>query len=159
MEHLKEAVLAIKNDEQLIINHDTHKLEQKTRNRYKTLITEALLADINETLNQLDLPNREVILARIEKGIGIGVSTEFGYVPVFIEASMKGLEFDIEAAAVEYREKIETKAAESAERLELKRIKMEQDAIKRERKRLERERLEAEKMERLKQQLKEAGSK
>lgn len=152
MRHFKEAIRTIKEDENLVVNYDSHKLEQKTRNRYKTLITEALLADIAHAIDELDYEDDEVIFGRIEKGIGVGVWTEHGYIPIFIEASMKGLEFDIKTAAQEYKSKCELKAAEAAERLEAKQLKMAQDNIRREKKRQERERLEAEKLARLEAQ-------
>lgn len=153
MKHLEQAIQSIRDDENLVVNYESHKLEQKTRNRYKTLITEALLADINDAISELGLGENDVILGRIEKGIGVGVNTAHGYIPIFIEASMKGLEFDITEAAKEYKEKCETKTAEAAERLEAKKIKMAEDATKREKKRLERERLEAEKLARLEAQI------
>lgn len=147
MRNLKEVILQLSQDESLEANLDTMKLEQKTRNKCKTLITEALLADIQEALADVN----DSIVNRVEKGIGVGIPTKCGTLPVFIEATMKSLDFEIVGAAAAFQEKKEKQAAKRAESLALKREKMEADALKREKKRAEREAKEAAKLAALKE--------
>lgn len=147
MKNLKEVILKLAEDETLEANYTTMKLEQKTRNKCKTLITEALLADIAEALADVD----GAVIDRIEKGFGLGIPTPCGLLPVFIEATMKGLDFEIQGAAEAFVAKKAEQAAKRAESLAMKEEKMKSDAIKREQKRAEREAKEAAKLAKLKE--------
>lgn len=145
MNNLKEVILNLGQDESLEANYTTMKLEQKTRNKCKSLITEALLKDIAEALSEVD----GVSIDRVEKGFGLSFSTPCGTLPVFIEATMKGLDFEIADAAKAFVTKKAEQDAKKAERAADKAEKMKADAIKREAKRAEREAKEAAKLAKL----------
>lgn len=147
MKNLKEVIMQLSQDETLEANFETMKLEQKTRNKCKTLITEAILEDLKETFADVD----GIVLARIAKGLGFGFETPVGLMPVFIETTMKGLDFGIEESAEAFEIKKAEKAAKAAESLAGKQKKMEADAIKREQKRKERAEKEAAKLAALKE--------
>lgn len=150
MKNLKKVIEDLYLDETLEANIATMKLEQKTRNKCKTAITEALLADIAETLAEIDM--NFPVIARINKGIGLGIASKnFGNMPVFIEVTMKGLDFDISEAASAYKEHITEQAVKKAESAKAKYEKAQRDAEIRERKRAEREAKEAEKQRILKE--------
>lgn len=134
MQKLKETILSYRNDETLEVNYDTHKLEQKTRNRVKRELTEALLADLSSVLGDVE----DVIVTRIEKGIGIAFLTPKGLFPATIELTMKNTDLDLSEAAEQYADKLEVQAAKKAESQALKAEKAAADAIKREKKRAER---------------------
>ena len=144
MVKLSEQIQKYQNDDTLKVNYDTHKLEQKTRNRVKQELTAALLSDIAE-----ELDDQDVVVVRVEKGIGIAFPTPQGYFPATIEITMKATDLDVDLQAQEYAEKLQEKKAKREESLAVKRAKMESDAIKREKKRREREAKEAEKLAKL----------
>lgn len=137
-------------DETLQINFDTHKLEQKTRNRVKRELTQALLEDLQEMANDMD----DVVVTRIEKGIGLAFLTPKGYFPATIEITMKATDVDVQLAAQEFAEKIARKTAERQEKMAAKLEKMRSDEIKREAKRAERAAKEAAKLAELEAQTK-----
>ena len=134
-------------DETLQINFDTHKLEQKTRNRVKRELTQALLEDLQEMANDMD----DVVVTRIEKGIGLAFLTPKGYFPAI---TMKATDVDVQLAAQEFAEKIARKTAERQEKMAAKLEKMRSDEIKREAKRAERAAKEAAKLAELEAQTK-----
>lgn len=150
MKNLSAVVNSYREDDTLVVNYDTHKLEQKTRNRIKRELTQALLDDL--TLMAEDV--EDVIITRVEKGIGIAFLTPRGYFPATIEITMKSTDLDVQLAANEYAEKIAAKEAERAERMALKLEKMKADEAKREIKRAERAAKEAAKMAELEAQTK-----
>ena len=135
MSKIKELIKGYAVDETLEVNYDTHKLEQKTRNRLKRELTEALMSDIAESLDGVE----DIILTRIEKGIGLAFLTPKGVFPLTIELTMKNIDLDMKDAADTYSEKLEVQAAKRAESQALKAAKAEADAIKRDKKRAERE--------------------
>ena len=134
MDNLKNKIIEYNTDETLMVNYDTHKLEQKTRNRLKRELTQALLDDISGTLDELE----DVIVTRIEKGIGIAFLTPKGLFPLTIELTMKSTTVDLQEEAELYAEKLEAQAAKKAETDAAKAEKAASDAIKREKKRAER---------------------
>lgn len=142
MENLKNCIISYANDESLEVNYDTHKLEQKTRNRVKKELTQALLDDIKDTLGDVE----DVIVTRIEKGIGVAFITPKGLFPLTIELTMKNTTLDLNEEAVMYAEKLEAQAAKRAESQALKAEKAAADAVKREKKRAERAAKEAAKL-------------
>ena len=115
----------------------THKLEQKTRNKVKKELTQALFEDLQEMANSVGNAG-DVIVTRIEKGIGLAFLTPKGYFPATIEITMKSTDMDIELAAQEFADKIARKAEETKEKNEAKLEKIRADEIKREAKRAER---------------------
>ena len=96
----------------------------------------------------------DVIITRMEKGIGIAFITPRGYFPATIEITMKNTDLDVQMAAEEFAEKVAAKEAERAERMALKLEKMKADEIKREAKRAERAAKEAAKLAELEAQVK-----
>ena len=137
-------------DDTLVVNADTHKLEQKTRNRVKRELTAGLMADLLDMAEEME----DVIITRMEKGIGIAFITPRGYFPATIEITMKNTDLDVQMAAEEFAEKVAAKEAERAERMALKLEKMKADEIKREAKRAERAAKEAAKLAELEAQVK-----
>lgn len=124
-------------DSSLEVIVSTHKLEQKTRNKVKKELTQALLEDLQEMANGVGNAG-DVIVTRIEKGIGLAFLTPKGYFPATIEITMKSTDMDIELAAQEFADKIARKAEETKEKNEAKLEKIRADEIKREAKRAER---------------------
>ena len=142
MENLREVIQGYKEDTAIEVNHITHKLEQKSRNRIKREMTEALMKDLEGLAD-------DFIVTRVEKGVGIAVLTPEGYIPATIEITMKSIDLDVQMAASEYSEKLAIKEAKKAESNAAKLEKIQADAIKREKKRAERAAKEAAKLESL----------
>ena len=142
MENLSAVIASYRDDETLVVNKDTHKLEQKTRNRIKREITQALLEDLGILAEELD----DVIVTRVEKGIGLAFRTPKGYFPATIEITMKSTDLDVQLAAQEFAEKIALKEQERSERMAAKLVKMKADEAKLEQKRAERAAKEAAKL-------------
>lgn len=151
MNNLSAVISGYHDDDTLVVNYDTHKLEQKTRNKLKRELTAALLADLTEMAESVE----GMVVTRVEKGIGIAFETPRGYFPATIEITMKSTDLDVQLAAQEFAEKIAVKEAERAERMALKLEKMKADEIKREAKRAERAAKEAAKMAELEAQAKQ----
>lgn len=150
MKNLSAVIESYREDDTLVVNADTHKLEQKTRNRVKRELTAGLMADLLEMAEEME----DVIITRMEKGIGIAFITPRGYFPATIEITMKNTDLDVQMAAEEFAEKVAAKEAERAERMALKLEKMKADEIKREAKRAERAAKEAAKLAELEAQVK-----
>jgi hypothetical protein len=150
MKNLSAVIKSYREDDTLVVNADTHKLEQKTRNRVKRELTAGLMADLLDMAEEME----DVIVTRMEKGIGIAFLTPRGYFPATIEITMKNTDLDVQMAAEEFAEKVAAKEAERAERMALKLEKMKADEIKREAKRAERAAKEAAKLAELEAQVK-----
>ena len=150
MKNLSVVIESYREDDTLVVNADTHKLEQKTRNRVKRELTAGLMADLLDMAEEME----DVIITRMEKGIGIAFITPRGYFPATIEITMKNTDLDVQMAAEEFAEKVAAKEAERAERMALKLEKMKADEIKREAKRAERAAKEAAKLAELEAQVK-----
>jgi hypothetical protein len=150
MKNLSAVIESYREDDTLVVNVDTHKLEQKTRNRVKRELTAGLMADLLDMAEEME----DVIITRMEKGIGIAFITPRGYFPATIEITMKNTDLDVQMAAEEFAEKVAAKEAERAERMALKLEKMKADEIKREAKRAERAAKEAAKLAELEAQVK-----
>lgn len=150
MKNLSAVIESYREDDTLVVNADTHKLEQKTRNRVKRELTAGLMADLLDMAEGME----DVIITRMEKGIGIAFITPRGYFPATIEITMKNTDLDVQMAAEEFAEKVKAKEAERAERMALKLEKMKADEIKREAKRAERAAKEAAKLAELEAQVK-----
>lgn len=150
MNNLLQVIESYREDDTLVVNADTHKLEQKTRNRVKRELTAGLMADLLDMAEAME----DVIVTRMEKGIGIAFLTPRGYFPATIEITMKNTDLDVQMAAEEFAEKVKAKEAERAERMALKLEKMKADEIKREAKRAERAAKEAAKLAELEAQVK-----
>lgn len=150
MKNLSAVIESYREDDTLVVNADTHKLEQKTRNRVKRELTAGLMADLLDMAEEME----DVIITRMEKGIGIAFITPRGYFPATIEITMKNTDLDVQMAAEEFAEKVKAKEAERAERMALKLEKMKADEIKREAKRAERAAKEAAKLAELEAQVK-----
>lgn len=142
MENLREVIQGYKEDTTIEVNHITRKLEQKSRNRIKREMTEALMKDLEGLAD-------DFVVTRVEKGVGIAILTPEGYIPATIEITMKSIDLDVQMAASEYSEKLAIKEAKKAESNAAKLEKMQADAIKREKKRAERAAKEAAKLESL----------
>lgn len=138
MKEFKDAVTKFENDETLEVNVFTAKLEQKTRNKVKRELLQGMLDSLNAAFAGTD-----VIVTRMEKGIGIAFPTPHGYFPATIEITMKSTDLDIQLAASEYADKVAEKEARRAERGKVNAEKAERDALKREQKRAERAAKEA----------------
>lgn len=138
MKEFKEAVEKFANDETLEVNVFTAKLEQKTRNKVKRELLQGMLDSLNAAFADSD-----VVITRIEKGIGIAFPTPHGYFPATIEITMKSTDIDLEGKAQEYAEKLVEREEKRIERAKLNAEKAERDAIKREQKRAERAAKEA----------------
>lgn len=151
MNNLSAVIESYRDDETLVVNADTHKLEQKTRNRVKRELTAGLMADLIAMAEGLE----DVVVTRMEKGIGIAFITPRGYFPATIEITMKNTDLDVQLAADEFAEKLAVKEAERQERMAAKLEKMKADEIKREAKRAERAAKEAAKMAELEAQSKQ----
>ena len=134
MKNLLNTIKKYKDDENIVINNESLKLEQKTRNRIKTELTESLLKDLAEMADEAG----DIIVTRIAKGIGISFDTSMGYLPATIEITMKNIDLDIEKAAEEFATKKAEKEVLRMERNAAKEEKMKADEIKREKKRAER---------------------
>lgn len=144
MEQFKQTVKNFAADETLEVNMLTHKLEQKTRNKVKR----ALLQGMQDSLEAAFADEDDIIITRMEKGIGIAFPTPSGYFPATIEITMKSTDLDVQLAAEQFAEKVAAKAALRQERMALKAEKMKADEIKREKKRAERAAKEAAKAQR-----------
>lgn len=144
MEKLISRLKNYETDTSLEVNLDTHKLEQKTRNRLKQELTEALMSDLSAAFANADL---NVTVVKIAKGIGLSFKTPLCDFPATIEITMKNTDVDLELEAAEYAEVSAVKAAKKQESMKAKQAKMEADAEKRERKRAERAAKEAKKLE------------
>ena len=140
MKNLSAKIQSYATDDTLAVNFLTNKLEQPTRNRLKRELTAALLAD----LECMDI--QDLVIERVEKGIGIAFNTPKGYIPVTIEITMKSIDKDVRKDAQEYADKLVRKEEKEQRSLEEKRAKIESDNIKREKKRAERAAKEAAKL-------------
>lgn len=128
MKHFNDLIKSLIDNDSISINYDTHKLEQKTRNFLKSALTQALLDDMAEEIE-------DVIVERVEKGIGIMFMTKKGLIPAQIEITMKNTEMDMREEAKVYAEKAAEKAKRRAERRAAAEEKMIADEKKREEKR------------------------
>lgn len=142
MNHLATVIASYKDDESIVVNTETSKLEQKTRNRLKRELTESLMADLMDIADEFE----GIVVTRVEKGIGLAFLTPKGWLPATIEITMKGTDLDVKMAAQEFADKVAQKAAERQERMAAKLEKMKADEIKREAKRAERAAKEAAKL-------------
>lgn len=140
MKNLSATIQSYKEDENIIVNFVSNKLEQPTRNRLKRELTAALLAD----LEAMDVDN--IVIERVEKGIGVAFLTPKGFIPINIEITMKSIDKDVRKDAQAYADKLVKAEEKRLQTLEANRAKIEADNIKREKKRAERAAKEAAKL-------------
>lgn len=133
MKYLNETIKNILN-EKLKISTRAGKtsIQQTQRNLIKIQLENALIADLNENLEN-------VIIGRTAEGLIIAIDHEQNEIPIEINLKIKTLEYDTYEEIEMYEAEQHEKLMEKAEKEKAKKEKIKADTLERERKRLEKE--------------------
>ena len=118
MNEMKSYLNTLANTEIATTNN---KVEQKASRQIKENLTN-LLTDLlkgAETENQ-------VVVMRTEKGVGIAINNEIGWVSIEINAVVKTLDYDLVEENEIYHDKVESRELKAKEQAEAKAIKIAQ---------------------------------